>query len=228
MIDEAPFASLHRARATMDGWMARLPHERQALLATEHGAQQLTRLCFIDGYLRIRRTLPLILHAIERLDTLGRREEAAFWIDHLRDEAFHDEVMRDDLTRMYGGADAASAVLRQSCITPPSAALLGYFEWQVTFGNPGLLIALRLFLEWYVGGMEDRRADHLHALVEGGSRILSTHRELDQDHVRPCAAYVRAYCGGYLREVHWSIEFVGRCLRDGQLYLAETLPEPAA
>ena len=220
----APFASLARARDTMDDWMAGLPDERRRLLATPALAEELTRLCFVDGYLRIRRTLPLILHAIERLDALGRRAEAGFWIDHLGEEAFHDEVMRDDLARMYGGSEAAAAVLRETAITPPSVALLGYFEWQVTLGNPGLLIALRLFLEWYVGGMDDGRADHLHALVEGGSRILSTHRELDQDHVRPCAAYVDTYCGGCLREVEWSIDFVGRCLRDAQLYLAETLP----
>lgn len=228
MTPDPLFASLYRARAAITNWMDDVPEERRALLGTDAMAQALTRAAFIDGYLRIRRTLPLILKAVERLDALGRRKEAAFWIDHLKEEAFHDEVMRADLDRLLGGARAATVVLRKARITPPSAAMLGYFEWQTTLGNPGLLIAMRLFLEWYVAGLEEWRVAEVHAVVEGGSQIMLTHRELDQDHVRPCADYVRKYCGACEAEVYWSVEFVGRCLRDAQLFLADALVERRA
>jgi hypothetical protein len=185
--------------------------------------REITRLSYVDGYLRIRRTTPMILRAIERLDALKRRQEAAFWIEHLGEEAFHDRVMRADLSRLFGGSRAASAQLRKHGITPPSAALLGYFEWQVSLGNPSLLIAIRLFLEWYISELESWRVSRVDKLVDGGSAIMRTHRELDADHMTPCLAYVSRHCRNCETEVRWSVEFVGRCLRDAHLYIAEGL-----
>lgn len=225
MIDAALLESLLRARAAVTNWMDGLPEAQRVAFATSTAAASLIRLSYVDGYLRIKRTVPLILRAIERLDGLDRKAEAAFWIDHLKEEAFHDEVMRADLVRLLGGEQETAAALGRARITPPSAALLGYFEWQVALGDPALLIAMRLFLEWYVAELEDWRVADVNALVEGGSRIMLTHKELDQDHVRPCTGYIAEHCRGCLPELLWSIEFAGRCLGEAHLFSAQGLAE---
>lgn len=223
MIEASVLRSLIRARAHLADWIKGLPQDARAALSSEKMAAELVRLSYVDGYLRIAHTTPMILAVIKRLDAQKKTREAGFWIAHLSEEAFHDRVMRADLSRLLGGSKSASSVLRRARITPPSATLLGYFAWQIAYGNPSLLIALRLFLEWYIAGLEEWRVTGLDALVDGGSCIISTHRNVDQDHVKPCFAYVARHCRGCMSELHWSIESVGERLRDSQLYLAKSL-----
>lgn len=217
--------SLHQARDLMSGWIDRFPEEEKAALRAPEAAAELTRRSYLDGYLRIRETTPLILHAIGRFNTLGKRREAEFWIGHLSEECFHEHLMRKDLANMLGGARSAAAVLRKARITPPSAALLGYFEWQVASGDPTQLIALRLFLEWYFSGIEDWRVDHVNTLVSGGSQIMRTHKKLDEGHCAECFEYAERFCPRNPVELDWSILFVGRCLADAHAFLARDLLE---
>jgi len=209
----------------MLNWMDGFSSDAKEILRTEVMTAEITRLSYIDGYARIKRTTPMILAAIERLNLLRRPSEARFWIEHLGEEAFHDRVMRSDLTQLLGGSRKAAAILKQRLITPPSVVLLGYFEWHIEHGNPSLLIALRLFLEWYVSGIETWRTTRLDRMVPGGSRIIATHTSLDKDHVRPCLTYIGRYCQHCRKELMWSIEFVGRCLREAQAYLAASALE---
>jgi hypothetical protein len=71
-----------------------------------------------------------------------------------------------------------------------------------------------------VYGLEAWRASALDRLVPKGSRVISTHKSLDGDHVGPCLTYIERYCRSCRRDLAWSVEFVGRCLREGQVYLA--------
>jgi hypothetical protein len=214
---------LRRAQDATRRWMERFPDTAKAELQTPATTQELTRLSYVDGYFRIKHTTPLILRVIGRLDGLHRRREAQFWIDHLSQEAFHDELMRRDLSGLLGGPKSAAAILRKSSITLPSAALLGYFDWQIANGNPSLLIALRLFLESFIAQLEDWRVAEVDALVKDGSRILLTHKTLDADHRAECLSYVSDFCGDCVAEVSWSIEFAGRCLAEAHACLAERL-----
>jgi hypothetical protein len=217
--------SLRQARDLMSTWIDRFPEPAQAALKAPEAAAELTRRSYVDGYLRIRETTPLILHAIDRFNALRKRREAEFWIGHLSEECFHDQLMRKDLVNMLGGAGPAAAVLRKARITPPSAALLGYFEWQVAVGDPTQLIALRLFLEWYLSGIEKWRVAHVNALVPGGSQIMLTHQQLDEGHCAECFDYAERFCRGNPVELDWSILFVGRCLADAHAFLARDLLE---
>ncbi|RQR61348.1 hypothetical protein DIE18_12620 [Burkholderia sp. Bp9125] len=163
----------------------------------------------------------MIIKTIERFEALKEDDLARFWIAHLGEEAFHDRVMRQDLDRLFGSSADARAALQDWPISPPSAALVGYYEWQVLHGNPHLLAVLRLFLEWYFSTMSDNVAARVHSMIECGSRVLAIHRESDVDHVRPCFEYVERNCETIWPMVAWSLGFTADCLRESQLWAAK-------
>ncbi len=163
----------------------------------------------------------MILRTIERLDSLGEQEAATFWIEHLDEEAGHDRIMKEDLQRLFGGEAALQAVLEAHPITPPSAALLGYYEWQVAHGDPHLLIVLRLFLEWYTAEMSPAERAGVHDMITDGSRVLTVHTEADQMHAQPCYAYIdRWFDAAALPKLLWSLDYIGLCLREAQAWTA--------
>jgi hypothetical protein len=207
-------------REAVRNWTSALTQDERVNIASDATRDVITRHAYIDGYWRIRRTSSMILRAIERLDHMGEDKAAKFWIEHLSEEALHDREMLEDLTRMFGDAKAVRAVLAATPISPPGAAMVGYFEWQVLNGNPHLLIALRLFQEWFFTQMEDVDVSHVNNLLDGGSTILRTHRELDGDHVKPCFGYIDQHCADVVSELDWSLDFTANCLRNSQVWAA--------
>jgi hypothetical protein len=211
---------LNSAQEIMLSWPDSLPAKERAELLAPRSAIAVSQLSYIDGYWRIRRTTPMILKVIDRLNRIGQEKQARFWIEHLSDEAFHDRIMYEDLERLFEGSKALSIALDNNPISAPSVALLGYFEWQATHGNPHLLILLRLFLEWYFSNMDDKAAMQIHGVVAGGSRVLATHRELDRDHVQDCFKYVGENCNEQRTVLAWSLKFIAIQLRASQIWAA--------
>jgi|HubBroStandDraft_1064217.scaffolds.fasta_scaffold52478_2 hypothetical protein len=215
---------LPETRARMLSWPQMFEAELSSRLADPVVAQDIDRMSYVDSWRRIRRTTPMILRTIERLDSLGEPEAATFWIEHLDEEAGHDRIMLDDLERMFGGQAALASVLDAHPITPPSAALLGYYEWQALHGDPHLLIILRLFLEWHMAEMSAAERADVHALIVGGSQTLTVHAEADRMHVRPCYAYIdRWFAPAALPRLLWSLDFIGLCLREAQAWTASAV-----
>jgi hypothetical protein len=172
-------------------------------------------LAFIDGYHRIRQTSPLILAAIRTLDRRRDHESARFWVRHLDEEYGHDAVMRRDLAALIGDEEDVTLVLDETSITPPGAALIGFFDWQVRHNNPHFLIVLRLFLETTMAELDESKAAAVHALFPGGSEVIRLHRDADQDHVEACYAYLdRNFTEADLPGLMWAIDFVALCLNE--------------
>ncbi|TIT29190.1 MAG: hypothetical protein E5W86_03435 [Mesorhizobium sp.] len=135
--------------------------------------------------------------------------------------------MYDDLESMFGGPDAVRNILQQRPILPPSAALVGYFEWQIAHNNAHLLIVLRLLLEWLFSNMSDGQVRVIEELVPGGSRTMRLHREADQGHVEPCYDYVRRnFSVSDDVALAWSLNFAVQCLRESQIWIAREILGP--
>lgn len=214
-------AHLETARARMLAWPDAFAADERARLADPAIAETLDGLAYVDGWRRIQRTTPMILAAIARFDAAGDGDSARFWIAHLDEEHGHDRMMRDDLLRIYGSEAELERVLAANPITPPSAALVGYFEWQVAHGDPHVLIALRLLLEHIFATMgEDERA-RADLVVAGGSQTLALHHEADQMHVTVCADYVtRHFTDRDAARLIWSLDFAALMLSDAQVWIA--------
>jgi hypothetical protein len=183
--------------------------------------KRMMQLSYIEGYWRIRQTTPLILQAIRSLTLHDQHKAANFWIEHLSEEASHDNVMLDDLYKILGGKAAAEATLKSHPMTPPSAALIGYFDWQTRHGNPHLLIAFRDFLENFLVGMTNDQVSSINSLATD-LQTLDMHRELDTDHVTECRAYTEQHFQQEdTGQLVWTTHFIGHCLRDSQIWAAK-------
>jgi hypothetical protein len=213
-------AAIERVR----DWERALPARHGTALATPAVRRALMVRSFVDGYWRIRRTEPMIELAAAAFERRGDTANAAFWRGHVAEEAGHDAVMRADIERLAGGPAACDELLRRCPITPPSAALLGYFEWQIRHNDPHLLIVLRYFLESFFAGLDETAAAGVHAYFDGGSATLAQHREADADHVEPCRRYIAAnFMPAALPALQWSVDFVAVSLCDSQLWNASAV-----
>ncbi len=178
---------------------------------------------YIDGYFRIRQTTPLILLTVDVLNAARQHAPARLWGRYLQEEFAHDEVARGDLLRLHGSSESALALaLEARTISPPCAAMLGYFEWQVRKGDPHLLMIYKAFLEQHA--VESK--DSLHRLVEvlgkENTRCIAMHQELDEGHLDECAEYIdRHFNESRLEEYFWAIDFMGDCLTQSQLWTAK-------
>jgi len=203
-------------------WAADLPAERQAGLHQPGRLQRITQLTFIDGYWRIRETTRLILQAIDTLSARQEHQAARFWIRHLGEEAEHDDVMLQDLAQMFGSMALAQSALQQHPISPPAAAMTGFFDWQTRHGNPHLLIILREFLENFVMGMTPEHIGQIHQAVEGKAEVLVLHQELDGGHAAECLAYIDQYFQPQQAgELVWAVHFIGACIRESQVWATQ-------
>jgi hypothetical protein len=99
-------------------------------------SRAITRLSYVEGYWRIRQTIPLVLAAIRSFDSSGDQDSARFWIQHLNEESGHDSIMFRDLVALEGTELAARQLLQKNPISAPSVALIAYFERMVNFENP--------------------------------------------------------------------------------------------
>lgn len=202
-------------------WAEELPPALRESLQQPGRLQRVTQLTFIDGYWRIRETTRLILQAIDTLSSRDEHAAAQFWIKHLSEESAHDAVMLQDLGRIFGGAEAAALALAEHPMSPPTAAISGFFDWQTRRGNPHLLIVLRDFLENFVTEMRPEHVGQIHQLVEGGAEVLALHQALDTEHVLECAAYIDQYIQpNQVGELVWIVHFIGACIRESQAWAA--------
>lgn len=200
-------------------WTDELPDDLRASLQKNSRLKRITQLTFIDGYWRIRETTRLILQTIDTFSARNEHEAAQFWIKHLSEESAHDAVMLQDLGRIFGSDEAAALELAEHPVSPPAAAITGFFDWQTRHGNPHLLIILRDFLENFVTEMHPEHVAQIHQLADGGTDVLSLHQELDTEHVQECAAYIDQYCQPrQIGELVWIVHFVGACIRESQAW----------
>jgi hypothetical protein len=212
---------LRTAIGSVGNWVASFSDAARGEMAAPELQQEIGRLAFIDGYHRIRQTSPLILAAIRTLDGRGDHDNSRFWVHHLEEEYGHDAIMRRDIVAMFGDEDVAERALAQTSITPPSAALIGFFDWQVRRNNPHLLILLRLFLETSMAELTEEKADAVHRMFPAGSELIRVHRDADQDHVGECYGYLdRNFADADLATLVWGLDFIALCLNDGQSWIA--------
>jgi hypothetical protein len=212
---------LKTAIASAGNWVAVFSEEALTQLGQPDTRREFGKRAFVDGYHRIRRTSPLILAAIASLDRRHDHDNAKFWVRHLEEEYGHDAAMRRYVVRMTGDESEATRILEATAITPPSAAMIGFFDWQVRHGNPHLLIVLRLFLETVMAGLDDGEAAAVHALLPGGSEVIRLHRDADQDHVGECYDYVdRNFTESELPTLIWAVDFIALCLNEGNSWIS--------
>jgi hypothetical protein len=211
---------LTTAVASVGNWVTTFPEAALAQLGQPTSQQEVGRLAFIDGYHRIRQTSPLILAAIQTLDRRLDHDNSRFWVHHLAEEYGHDAAMRRDIVAMIGDESEATRILDATAITPPSAAMIGFFDWQVRHGNPHLLVVLRLFLETVMAELDDGQAAAVHELFPGGSEVIRLHRDADHDHVGECYDYVdRNFAESDLPTLIWAVDFIALCLNEGNSWI---------
>ncbi len=212
---------LKTAIASMGNWVAAFPEAALFQLAQAETQREVGKLAFIDGYHRIRQTSPLILAAIQSLDRGRDHDNSRFWVHHLGEEYGHDAALRRDIVAMTGGEGEATRILDVTAITPPSAAMIGFFDWQVRHGNPHLLIVLRLFLETVMAELDDGQAAAVHELLPGGSEVIRLHRDADQDHVDACYDYLdQNFTESELPTLIWAVDFIALCLNEGNSWIS--------
>lgn len=202
-------------------WTRDLAPDLQEALKHPKTLQRMGQLTFLDGYWRIRQTTHLILKAIDSLSAKQEHDAARYWIKHLNEEAAHDDVMLLDIIDMLGSKEAAQVSLQTYPMSPPTAALTGYFAWQAAHGNPHLLIVLRDFLENFVIDMTPEHVQQVENLRPSGVEVLKLHQALDIEHAAECTAYIDQYFKPeQTGELVWSVHFVGACIRDSQIWAA--------
>ncbi len=177
---------------------------------------------YIDGYFRIRETTPLILLTIEAFNRRKAYAPARFWTRNLKEEFAHDEVAHRDLLRLHGdSAEALAHVLDSRSISPPCAAMLGYFEWQIRKGDPHYFMVYKLFLEQHAVEAHEGIATMIKVLGQENTRCLAMHQELDQGHLAECTKYIDRYFDpARLADYLWAIDFIGDCLTQSQVWNA--------
>lgn len=181
------------------------------------------KLVYLDSFYRLRQTTPLILAAIQRFNADPLEKAATeYWSRHLIDEVNHDKVMLSDLREAFGDTKRLAAALAENPITPPSAALLGYFQWQVSHGNPHFLMLFRFYLEWFAANHQALLGEFSENLKRRGTRTIELHAELDPHHSSDCAKYVDQHLGEASPALlRWHTDFIVDHLIQGQLWIAE-------
>ena len=221
MISTAVGDHIKTALGSLGNWASTFSEPARATIARPEIRREIGRLTFIDSYHRIRQTTPLILAAVQALDARFDHDNARFWAHHLEEEYGHDAVMRRDIVAMLGDERRATEALREASITPPSVALIGFFEWQVRHNNPHLLIFLRLFLERLTTELGDTQVAAVHDLIPGGSEVVRLHREEDHGHAAECSDYAdRNFRSEDLATAVWVVDFIALCLNEAQSWVA--------
>jgi hypothetical protein len=221
MISDIVRDHLKTSFSTVLNWASSFSEEDRKHLADPVLIAEIWQLCNIDSYFRIRQTTPLILAATQKLDNDFDHDGARFWIHHLENEHGHDAVMRSDIVAMIGDEARANALLEETSMTPPSIALVGFFDWQVRHINPHLLILLRLFLEAFVLELDEEHVEVVDKMIPGGSNTLRLHREADQDHVGDCYDYLdQKFAESDLAMLIWTLDYIALCLRESQSWIA--------
>src|SRR6267378_2226115 len=103
----------------MASWDDAFPAPLRAQLTSEELSRAITRLSYVEGYWRIRQTIPLVLAAIRSFDSSGDQDSARFWIQHLNEESGHDSIMFRDLVALEGTELAARQLLQKNPISAP-------------------------------------------------------------------------------------------------------------
>ena len=228
MISDAVRQRLDADFAEVTAWESQLAPELREVLAEESQSEELARLCYVEGYWRICETTPLLLSAIDAFNRQGELALMTFWSEHLLEEMGHDQLMYEDLCRLYGGSNEADAILKAHPISPASAALVGYFHWQVKHHNPHLLMMLRLFMETFMVEMHDTARTIKMRLGPEATRTLDLHREADVDHVTPCLSYLdEHFSPAALPTLLWTLDFITTCLIESQLWVATHMLNPS-
>jgi hypothetical protein len=178
---------------------------------------------YVDGYFRIRQTTPLILLTVDALNERREHTPARLWARYLAEEFAHDEVARGDLLRLFENSeDALRGVLGTRSISPPCAAMLGYFEWQARKGDPHLFMIYKLFLEQHAVEARDSVVSLVTTMGAESTRCIAMHQELDEGHLTECAKYIERYFSAQrLKEYLWAIDFMGDCLTQSQIWTAK-------
>ncbi len=209
-------------------WVSLLPEPARQYLWTDSANLELSRLSLVEGYWRIRETTPLILAAIATANRAGDLSVSQFWGSHLQEELGHDQMMYVDLCAHFQSPSAAAAALSRHPASPASAALLGYFHWQVRYGKSDLLAILRWFLEVYVqqvGGLIAAQGDRLGVAFT----TLDSHREADSIHAVACRHFLDERLeSADMSLVIWTIKFIADRLIDAQLWIVDRLLEQHA
>jgi hypothetical protein len=215
---------VRQATAAVSSWSERLSDEQRSRMTSAAVRTELSRRFYLEGYWRIRETTPLILAAVETFNLRGDLDSAQFWSRHLCEEMGHDAIMHADLQRSYRSREALERALEVLAISPPSAALVGYFHWQVRHGNPHLLIVLRYFFEFFMTHDQTAGAGFERSLGRRATRTLALHRSVDRRHLKQCSGYIdRNFKEDDLAEMAWSIHFVATCLESAQMWVASKL-----
>jgi len=206
-------------------WETRLERTRQAKLRNPDIRKGHALRVYLDSFYRLKETSPLILAAVQRLNSDPREQGAVrFWSEHLLEEVNHDKIMTQDLVLLFGNKNALKIAMQKQAITPPSAVLVGYFHWQVRAGNPHLLMIFRFYLEWFASNHQRLLEEFSQNLKHRGTKTLSLHAELDPHHAKECAHYVDEHLSALTpEELSWHVKFIVEQLIEGQLWLARTI-----
>ena len=222
LISRAVEDRLRRSFERINRWGERLPAEQQRLLRRADSRRELARRSYIDSYWRVRETSPLILAAIHTFNVRQDFYSARFWGQHFAEELGHDAVQYRDIVNIYGSQRKTSAVLAERGISPPSAAILAYFHWQVTQGDPHLLMVYRLFLELFMVEMPAHTEFFRNMLGKSATRTVTLHREADAKHVKGCRRYIdRSFRAEHLRTLLWTVDFICDRLIESQLWILD-------
>ena len=221
MISTSVTNHLKNSFRSVHSWKLTFSEDEQKQLMDPGLLREIGQLSYIDGYFRIRQTTPLILAAAKNLDERFDHDSSRFWIRHLEEEYGHDAVMRSDIITMIGDESRAIKLIEATSITPPSVALVGFFDWQVRHNNPHLLILLRLFLETFVVSLDEKQVAGINELFPTGSGTLRVHRDADQDHVADCYAYIdQKFILNDIPTLIWILDYIALCLRESQSWIA--------
>lgn len=221
MISEMLLAHMNDAAADMFGWGSVLDEEKRALLLEPEVAEEVNKLSYLDYWQRVDGTASLMLKVIGRFNRLGDIESARFWIESLDEELGNDARVREDVIRAFGSEVAFEHALGVTPATPPTLALLGYFEAQATIGDPRLLIVLQLLQKWHAVTMEKILRDGVEILWPKGSLGQTPQTETEKAAFGTCKSYIDAnFEESDLATLLWSIDFSGLSLRESQAWIA--------
>jgi len=213
---------LHVALNDVVNWAEQVKPEYSNLVNDEAVSLEIVRQPYVDGYWRIQQTTPLILATLKRHNEQQDMSSMRFWSEHLLEEMGHDLIMYKDLIQIYGSEEELAKVLDKQAISAPSAAIIGYFKWQVEYNNPHLLIILRFFLETYFDNIEEsQEIDMKNSLGSHSVETLTMHKEEDHEHVKACFDYVdEHFTKADMAEMVWSINLIATCLLESQIMIA--------
>mgnify|MGYP000169681940 CR=1 FL=1 len=219
---------LEKVRSKIDqlhDWFERLKPEHQKIVETsEDTVRKIALYCYLDGYYRIRQTTPLMLAASRAFNWRKQYRLADIWSKLVSEELGHDQVLFKDLINSFGSETSLLEALAKTPMAPPTASILGYLHWQITEGDPQLLMIYKLFLEEYASSQTEAQADVMELLGEAGTRCLKMHQELDENHVKDCNEYVDEHFDSEnIDAAIWTADFIGNALLESQLWIASRI-----